>query len=158
MIALLHILGIIWGAPLGLRAVLFLLIPRWGGVWFPYMPRAMRWDSNNWMFHFVAGRLIPAGFDRTGDGDIDDPDDFITGGQTHWFMVWFRDKEQWNNNKLVKHENRHGWQEKLWGVLFGVSYVGHFLINLARYRDVTKAYMQIVWERDARRHAKGTRR
>jgi len=150
---LLAALGTVWGTVFGARAILFLLIP-WYKCWLPYMPRKVRRGNRPLTLHFIAGRLIPRGFDRTGDGDLDDPEDFITGGQTHWRFVWFVDEDAWNRAKLVKHEERHVSQESLLGPFFGLLYVGHFLVNLARSDgDVTKAYKDICLERDARRHA-----
>lgn len=138
---MIRLLGILWSAPLGLRVVLLMLIPWWRGTWLPYMPRKVR--VHNWTLHFVAGRLIPKGLGTR----------FQTYAQTHWFMIWFADEGKWQQADLVEHEERHTRQEWLFGPLYPLIYGGHFLVNLARYRDVTEAYRQIVFERDARRHA-----
>ena len=151
MMTVLRILGILWSAPLGIRALVLMALPWWKGTWFPYWPKKAR--RRGLRLHFVARRIIPEGFDRTGDGDVDDPEDFRTGAQTHWFMTWYYDENHWNYEPLVDHEDRHIDQELLFGPFYGLTYVGHFLINLARFRDAAKAYQEIIWERDARKHA-----
>lgn len=137
---LLAVLGTLWSVVFGVRALVFLLIPWWGGVWFPYFPRKARRGRRPLVWHFVAGRLIPKGL---GKG-------FVTGAQTHWNFVWFADDTQWNRDRLVIHEERHVAQEWLFGPLFGLLYVGHFLWNFLRWGDTQKAYEEIVFERDAR--------
>jgi hypothetical protein len=143
----------LWSLPLGLpRVVVLLLIPWWRGTWVPYWPRKVRW--HNGCLHFIAGRIIPKGIDRTGDGDIDDPEDFRTGAQTHWFMTWFADEIQWLRASLIEHEEWHVHDEDRWGPIYPTSYVGHFLINVVRFKgNIARAYQEIVWERRARAHA-----
>jgi len=138
----LTVLGIVWSTVFGIRALAFLLIPWWRGTWVPYFPRKARIQDG--AIHFIAGRLIPK---TMGGGS------FVTGAQTHWFMVWFADEESWNQRQLVKHETRHTKQELIFGPLYLLLYVGHFLVNLVRYRNSLKAYREIAFERDARRHA-----
>ncbi len=145
-------IGAVWAFPLGtLRGLTLMLIPWWGGVWFPYLPRHIRLGKNG--FEIVVGRLIPAGFDRTGDGDIDDPDDFRTGGQTHGQLRFFRDEYQLARPVLMSHEGRHTVQEMVFGPFYPLIYGVTFLWHLARLRDVAAAYLAVPFEVDARKFA-----
>jgi len=138
----LRVIGSIWALPHTLFGVLLMLIPHYRGVWFPYVPRKVR--RRGLVFHFIAGKIIPEGMGER----------FVTGAQTHGNLQWYRDERQWDREDLVKHETRHTHQEWIFGgILFPLLYGLSFVVNLIRFRfDTVKAYEQIPFERDARRH------
>ena len=95
---ILKILGWIWTLPHTLFGVLCLLTV--------YFPKSIRW-SDGALDVVVRWNLIPKGFDRTGDGDVDDPKDFKTGAQTHGFIIFYRDERTSRRESLRCHERVH---------------------------------------------------
>ena len=140
---ILKILGWIWTLPHTLFGVLLLLTV--------YFPKSIRW-SEGALDVVVRWHVIPEGFDRTGDGDIDDPEDFRTGAQTHGFIIFYRDKHQRDRGDLREHERVHVLQCMiLGGVLYPLLYGLSFAINLARGQGTVVAYKNIWFERQAYR-------
>lgn len=147
----LRLLGYLWSLPHALFGLLLLCTV--------YFPRSIRWHRG--VFEVVVRwHLIPRGMDRTGDGDIDDPEDFRTGGQTHAWFVFLRDEEQRKSLRLGNHERMHTVQEMIFGPLYPVIYGLDFFCRLFAaclrddYRDVAvaNAYYNIWFERWARRN------
>jgi hypothetical protein len=139
---LLHVMGSLWALPHTLIGVLLMLVPHYHGVWFPYVPRRVR--RRGLVLHFIAGKIIPEGLSGG----------FVTGAQTHGNLQWYANEYQWDRGDLVKHETRHTHQEWIFGgVLYPLLYGLSFVVNLVRFKNVTEAYKQIPFERDARRAA-----
>lgn len=58
--------------------------------------------------------------------------------------------------KLMKHEETHAKQYSKYGIIgFLVRYVFWFTINLFKYRNLYQAYMNIPFEVEARKAARG---
>ena len=58
-----------------------------------------------------------------------------------------------SNPQLIRHESIHLMQElELLIVPFYMLYFANYLINLIRYRDHEKAYLDIIFEREAYAH------
>lgn len=95
--------------------------------------------------------LIPAGLDRTGDGDIDDPEDFRTGAQTHAFFIFNAAERDRENEKLQRHERKHVWQAMVWGPLYPFIYASNFAWNKwIKKQSNIDAYKNIWFEKQAR--------
>lgn len=137
-------LGWLWSMPLhGLVGLLLLLTV--------YFPKRIAFQRG-YVKVMVRWSLIPKGLDRTGDGDIDDPQDFRTGAQTHGGFVFVADEHQWSRADLEHHEETHVWQcFVLGGILHPLTYGLSFLINRLRGMDTADAYRNIWHERQAYR-------
>lgn len=88
-----------------------------------------------------------------------------------WFWSWFvgrpekvfaaqalaglpimivKDKSKLLNKNIINHEMIHFFQAMYLGfIFFWIIYLGHFLINLIKYKNGTKAYRNIVFEKEA---------
>lgn len=61
-----------------------------------------------------------------------------------------REKKMLDDEIMVNHETIHFFQAMyLLFIGFWIIYVGHWLINLVKYRDSKKAYMNIIFEKEA---------
>ena len=59
-------------------------------------------------------------------------------------------------DKLLRHEKRHLKQQIVFLIIpFYLIYVANYLINLIKYKDHQKAYRNILFEIDARKHTNG---
>lgn len=139
------ILGSLWAFPttlIGLLAALTI-----------YFPKSIHWYRGTIVI-VVRWSMIPKGFDRNGDGDLDDPDDFLTGGQTWSLFMFLRDEQQREHPRLLKHEHTHSVQNWILGPVFGIIYGGEWLFRLLAMRqDAHLAYHNLWLERWARRSA-----
>jgi hypothetical protein len=136
------LLGWIWSFPLhGLFGLLLLCT-----VYFPKKIRFRR----GYVQVVVRRHLIPEGIDRTGDGDIDDPEDFRTGGQAHGGFMFHASERQWDREDHVHHEETHVWQcFVLGGVLYPLTYGLSYAINRLRGMNAAKAYRSVWHEKQA---------
>ena len=114
-----------------------------------YRPTKVRW--NNGTIECISEHIIPQGIDRTGDGDVDDPEDFRTGAQTHGIIIFYADEYQRLRPDLVAHERTHVWQGMLFGPLYPLTYGVFFLGLLVIMRNIVRAYRAIPWEQWARK-------
>ncbi|SIR16693.1 hypothetical protein SAMN05421821_105240 [Mucilaginibacter lappiensis] len=58
-----------------------------------------------------------------------------------------------NDDQLIRHETIHLMQElELLIIPFYILYLANYLVNLIRYHDHEKAYLNIVFEREAYAH------
>jgi hypothetical protein len=65
-------------------------------------------------------------------------------------FILVKQKEFKHDTVLIQHETIHLWQElELLVIPFYILYLLNYLINLYRYRDHNKAYLNIVFEREA---------
>jgi len=65
------------------------------------------------------------------------------------FMI-FKDPRQKNNSLLINHEKIHFQQQlELLIIPFYILYLLNYLINLIRFRDRSKAYFNICFEKEA---------
>jgi hypothetical protein len=139
---LLRILGYLWSLPHTLIGVLALLTV--------YFPKSIRW-KNGALEVVVRWHLIPRGLDRTGDGDVDDPEDFRTGGQTHGIIIFLRDEEAREGVRLGNHERVHVVQCMIFGgVLYPLMYGLSCGFNLCRGQSMSDAYHNCIFEKRAR--------
>ena len=86
----------------------------------------------------------------------------LTGylGITLFPFVFYTDKNIKDNyigddriKKLLKHEKRHLKQQIIFLIIpFYIIYVFNYLINLIIYKNHIKAYRNILFEKDAKRH------
>lgn len=116
-----------------------------------YFPKKVRF-RRGYVQIVVRWSLIPKGFDTNRDGDLDDPEDFRTGGQTHGCFMFHSDERQWDRADHVHHEETHVWQCMVLGFLlhpliYGCSYV----VNRLRGMDPETAYKNVLQERQAYR-------
>jgi hypothetical protein len=65
-------------------------------------------------------------------------------------FVLVKHRDLKNDAQLIRHETIHLRQElELLIIPFYMLYLGNYLINLIRYRDHDKAYLEIIFEREA---------
>jgi hypothetical protein len=139
---LLRILGYIWSLPLTVFGLLLLCTVYW--------PRSVTW-RNGALEVVVRWHLIPRGMDRTGDGDLDDPEDFLTGGQTHGAVIFLCDENQRNDMRLHHHERHHVVQAMILGfILYPLGYGVSCLIGLCKGKGIAGASQDCWFERWAR--------
>jgi len=141
LIKALYPLGVLWTSVWSLIGVLLLLT-----IYFP--KRWPRWNHGG-LEVVVRWSLIPKGFDRTGDGEINDPEDWYTGAQTHGVIKFFAGEGQIQRHDY--HEQVHVWQCMIFGPLYGLIYGLDWLVQLLWLRDTAVAYEAIWFERWARR-------
>jgi hypothetical protein len=136
-------LGFFWSLPHTIFGFLLMALPAWpkqwslkrweGFDWFPYFPRKIRWCWANWggfVLEAIPKRLIPKGWDQTGDGDIDDLADFRTGAQTHGWIIFYRDYAAARHPLLREHEETHVLQGYIGGVFYVLAYAFSSLVML----------------------------
>lgn len=132
---LLLVLGGVWSLPHTAIGLLALITVYW--------PKAMRWETGA-LHVVVRWSLIPRGMEN-----------FRTGAQTHGFIIFYADEAQAMRSRLICHESWHVYQGMLLGPLYPVLYGLLFLVELARKRDVVRAYEGIWFERWAYAREKG---
>lgn len=109
----LRVLGYAWSIVHNLVGLAFFLSVYW--------PKKVRWEHG--AIHVVVKRrLIPEGMDQTGDGDLDDPEDFVTGAQTHGLFIFYRDDNVWDWKRLKAHELTHVFQGMIFGPFYPILY------------------------------------
>jgi len=65
-------------------------------------------------------------------------------------LILIKNASQKDNQVLINHEKIHLQQQlELLILPFYVLYLLNYFINLARYRSANKAYLQIIFEREA---------
>ena len=68
-------------------------------------------------------------------------------------LMLFKDKKLMTNQRIVRHEKIHFNQQlELLVLPFYLLYLLHYLINLLRYRNHSKAYFEICFEQEAYRY------
>lgn len=71
-------------------------------------------------------------------------------GMALWPFVLIRDKDGLADEVLLRHERIHHRQQlELLVVPFYLMYAVNYVFNLIRYRNRKKAYMEIIFEREA---------
>ena len=71
-------------------------------------------------------------------------------GQTHGWLIFFRNEQDQANGPLSVHERVHVLQGMIGGVFFVIAYVLNFLVNMLIFElDFKKAYYEIYFEKKA---------
>jgi hypothetical protein len=145
MKTVLQLLGYLWSLLHTLVGVLLMVTV--------YFPKSVKWIDGA-LVVIVRWHIIPEGMDRTGDGDCDDPEDFITGAQTHGCIIFCRDEKQAASARLQNHERVHIAQSMVLGPLYPLLYGILCLVMLIKHRSTMKAYWMNPLEVQARAHEK----
>jgi len=65
-------------------------------------------------------------------------------------FIIFKSKDLKNNKRLVNHEKIHFLQQlELLVIFFYILYLLHYIYNLLKYKNHSKAYLNICFEREA---------
>ncbi|WP_176851938.1 hypothetical protein [Mucilaginibacter sp. OK268] len=68
-------------------------------------------------------------------------------------FILIKNQDLKNDTRLIRHETIHLMQElELLIVPFYILYLINYLVNMVKYRDHEKAYLDIVFEREAYAH------
>lgn len=71
-------------------------------------------------------------------------------GMALWPFILIRDKRELDNHALLNHERIHHRQQlELLILPFYLLYALNYVVNLIRYRNSAKAYLEIIFEREA---------
>jgi len=68
-------------------------------------------------------------------------------------LMLFKDKKLMTNHRIVRHEKIHFKQQlELLIIPFYLLYLFHYLINLLKYRNHSKAYFEICFQQESYRY------
>jgi hypothetical protein len=132
------VLGTYWMLPMGILGSLLFLTAVACGMVGPFVWR-YRYATIVVLRGRFAARMLAKGWAAT-----------TVGEHVFCYSDPFADPEQ----RILKHEWRHVWQQMVFGIFQPMVYGVHWLyLRTVKRLPSREAYRQVCWERDARRYA-----